>query len=667
MRTKKDNLFSKINSSISAKFILFTISLIVSVITIILLYQSSLVKHELESSMSDKIQRVGKLVSSGSRESMLNYDFSVIDGFAEEIRKDIDVADVAFTNNEGKKVNSELSADYKSTAEKEFGKEKILASDIREYQFPIVSNGISSGMLTIKVHSLNNEQRNSALQYSIILLYIAAVIFLVVIIWYISNKLVIHPLKKISKVVDKLSVGDVTVEIDSEKVDEIGELEHSLHLMIENTKEQAAVMERIARGEKGIEIKTRSEKDVLALNMRKVITTLVDLVTEANALGRAAVEGKLSTKGNAEKFEGGYRDIISGLNNIMIAISKPMEEMGEVLAKLSKGDLTARMTGQYHGDYSKITANINKLTDSFNLAITEVKAAVEATVSASNRISSSSEQMAAGAREQSVKATEIASSSEEMTKTILETSHNSNKSAEAAMNACSVAKEGGKVVQQTIEEMNRIAEVVKKSALTVHTLGKGSDKIGEIVQVIDDIADQTNLLALNAAIEAARAGEQGRGFAVVADEVRKLAERTTKATKEIASMIKQIQTDTEGAVQSMSEGTQEVEKGIVLADMASRSLEKIVLSVEQVLDLSNQLAAASEEQSTVSEQISKDIEAISSVTQETAIGIQDMASAAEDLNSLTENLQELTSRFKIEASFSTQGSGSNKLPAQSRR
>ncbi|MEW6653432.1 MAG: methyl-accepting chemotaxis protein, partial [Bacteroidota bacterium] len=227
--------------------------------------------------------------------------------------------------------------------------------------------------------------------------------------------------------------------------------------------------------------------------------------------------------------------------------------------------------------------------------------------------------------------------------------------------------EGGKVVGQTIEGMNRIAVVVKQSADTVQQLGKSSDQIGEIVQVIDDIADQTNLLALNAAIEAARAGEQGRGFAVVADEVRKLAERTTKATKEIANMIKQIQKDTSEAVISMTSGTVEVEKGKELADEAGKSLSQIISGAEQVVDIVTQVAAASEEQSSAAEQISKNLESINHVTNESATGIQQIARASEDLNRLTLNLQELISRFKISSSSNYDSTNQNQLTVRSNR
>jgi methyl-accepting chemotaxis protein len=255
--------------------------------------------------------------------------------------------------------------------------------------------------------------------------------------------------------------------------------------------------------------------------------------------------------------------------------------------------------------------------------------------------------MAAGASQQTEQAAEVATAVEEMSNTIVESTRNAKKASDLANQSGETARVGGAVVTKTIEGMNRIALVVRQSAETVQALGKSSDQIGEIIQVIDDIADQTNLLALNAAIEAARAGEQGRGFAVVADEVRKLAERTTKATKEIAGMIKQIQKNTEGAVDSMVEGTKEVDAGKELADNAGTSLKEIIASSASVVDTVMQLAATSEEQAKASDQISRSITSISDVTQETATGTRQIAEAAQDLNQLTENLQDLVGHFKI--------------------
>ncbi len=318
--------------------------------------------------------------------------------------------------------------------------------------------------------------------------------------------------------------------------------------------------------------------------------------------------------------------------------------------KFADGDLTVEVVPEKEND------DIGRLFNGFNKSVQNIKdivanviSAVQATASASTQISSSTEEMAAGAQEQSAQTTEIAGAIEQMTSTIFQTTKNASSAAEQAKKAGIAAEEGGSVIKETIDGMNRIAEVVKNAASTVQELGASSEQIGAIVQVIDDIADQTNLLALNAAIEAARAGEQGRGFAVVADEVRKLAERTTKATKEIGEMIKKIQKETGGAVKSMELGTNEVEKGKEFAEKSGRSLKEIIVSANGVVDVINQVAAASEEQSTAAEQISRSIEGISSVTQQSAAGIQQTARAADDLNNLTVNLQNLIDHFKIDS------------------
>ncbi|MEI7811999.1 MAG: methyl-accepting chemotaxis protein [Ignavibacteria bacterium] len=326
----------------------------------------------------------------------------------------------------------------------------------------------------------------------------------------------------------------------------------------------------------------------------------------------------------------------------------------QVIDRLAAGDLTITIEEhQVDDEIGKLKGQLLLMINGLSNLISQVKDAVEATASASAQISSSTEQMSAGARDQNIQATEIAGAVEEMTKTILETSKNTSVASDSAKEAGDKAKEGGKVIVQTIDGMNRIADVVVRSAKTVETLGNSSNQIGEIVQVIDDIADQTNLLALNAAIEAARAGEQGRGFAVVADEVRKLAERTTKATKEIAIMIKQIQKDTSDAVESMNQGTNEVENGKILANKAGDSLQEIISATEKVSDIIDQVATAAEEQFRASDEISKNIEAITTITQETSTGTAQIANATGDLSRLTNRLQDLVMNFKVEETSRT--------------
>jgi methyl-accepting chemotaxis protein len=268
-------------------------------------------------------------------------------------------------------------------------------------------------------------------------------------------------------------------------------------------------------------------------------------------------------------------------------------------------------------------------------------------VSAANQIASSSEEMSRGAQEQAQQMGQVSSAVEEISATILESSKNAGDASEGARGAAATASTGGEIVSETIRGMQRITDVVRKSADSIAKLATSADQIGEIISVIDDIADQTNLLALNAAIEAARAGEQGRGFAVVADEVRKLAERTGKATREITDMIKGIQVETQDAVKSMETGIGEVEKGREMADRAGSSLNEVVTGAQRVMDMITQIATAAEQQSAAAEEISKNIESVTAITRETAKGVQESAAAAEELNRQAESLQKMVSEFKV--------------------
>ncbi len=417
-------------------------------------------------------------------------------------------------------------------------------------------------------------------------------------------------------------INKTTLPMEMDQKDEIGDMSRTIDQMI---------------------IKTQNGIDAYD----EVLISIKQLSNEAQMLINEARDGRLDKRGDITKFKGSYKTIIHGFNDVLDSVITPIKDGSDTLAIMATGDLTVRVNNEYKGDHAKITNSINQLGDSLEALILKITESIQATASASAQISSSAEEMAAGAQEQSSQAHEIASAIEQMTSTILQTSRNASGAADNAKNAGETADSGGKVVGTTIEGMNRIATVVSTTAETVQKLGDSSKQIGEIIQVINDIADQTNLLALNAAIEAARAGEHGRGFAVVADEVRKLAERTTKATKEIADMIKQIQTDTNGAVNSINAGNEEVEKGKLLAEEAGSSLNRIIAATISVVDDIAQVATGSEEQSTTAEQISRSIEGISSVANQTASATQQIARASEDLSVLTENLQDMILQFRV--------------------
>jgi len=268
-------------------------------------------------------------------------------------------------------------------------------------------------------------------------------------------------------------------------------------------------------------------------------------------------------------------------------------------------------------------------------------------VSAAFQIASLSKKMSVGAEDQSQQVNHVSVAIEEMAATIVQSSKNASDATTASRSASETAGNGGRIVAETINGMQKIANVVRGSADSILKLATSADQIGDIISVIDEIADQTNLLALNAAIEAARAGEQGRGFAVVADEVRKLAERTGKATGEIAQMIKGIQSDTSEAVDSMQAGILEVDKGRTMADQAGNSLNEIVNMSQQVMDMIQQIATASEQQSSAAEEISKNVEHIATVTKDNASGAEQSATAAKLLNQQAEELKSIVSQFKL--------------------
>jgi methyl-accepting chemotaxis protein len=249
--------------------------------------------------------------------------------------------------------------------------------------------------------------------------------------------------------------------------------------------------------------------------------------------------------------------------------------------------------------------------------------------------------------EQSGRATQVATASTEMSQTVIDIAKNASDIAMSASDTLTTARAGENVVSRTVQEVQEIARTVSESSGLMTSLGNRSRQIGEIVDVIKDIADQTNLLALNAAIEAARAGEQGRGFAVVADEVRKLAERTGKATTEISEMITAIQGETQRAVSGMGESLSKVEAGTSLSREAGEALHKIVDSVNALQAMVQQIASATEEMSTVSEGINMDIEAIASLSKETSSDAGQIAAESRDLTGLASNLKKTTSQFRL--------------------
>jgi len=335
---------------------------------------------------------------------------------------------------------------------------------------------------------------------------------------------------------------------------------------------------------------------------------------------------------------------------LRMIFGKPVKALIASLKDISEGegDLTQRLDEKTNDELGQVARYFNRFVNKVHDVVAEVAGTSRDVAAAATQIAASSEQIAGGMNEQSGQVTQISSAVEEMSQSVIEVARKSAEASNTAQRSGEMATEGGNVVRETVAGMGQINEAVTASANAVQELGKRGQQIGEVIQVINDIADQTNLLALNAAIEAARAGEHGRGFAVVADEVRKLADRTTRATKEIAGSIEAIQRETDEAVQRMNTGTEQVERGVAQANQAGQSLEEIVNGAREVAAMIQSIAAAAEQQSAASEQVGKNIESIAAVTREANEGTQQAATAAASLSTKAERLLELVGSFKVD-------------------
>ncbi|USD68212.1 CHASE3 domain-containing protein [Vibrio sp. SCSIO 43136] len=329
------------------------------------------------------------------------------------------------------------------------------------------------------------------------------------------------------------------------------------------------------------------------------------------------------------------------------SISTPVAQVAQGLSELANGNLTHQITVETTDEIGTMAASYNQAVTKTNQVMKQVLETTEQVVSESQTITETNNLMASDLEDQSQQVTQIASAIDQMSLSIQDVAH---KSADATLNAKQAgesANTGGEVVESTITGMNAIDTAVTASSASVSELGKRGAEIGDVINVINDIAEQTNLLALNAAIEAARAGEAGRGFAVVADEVRALADRTTTATKDIGESITSIQQITQQAVEKMASGAQLVQEGLGYASKAGSSLSDIVSGAEDVASKIDSIAAAAEQQSQASSEISQRIESVAQVSQSSNAQANNAAASAQELAQRAEVLRSLVNQFKV--------------------
>jgi methyl-accepting chemotaxis protein len=346
--------------------------------------------------------------------------------------------------------------------------------------------------------------------------------------------------------------------------------------------------------------------------------------------------------------------IVFGLSVVIVigflitrSINKGVTSLAVAAQKLANGELNARAESISQDELGQVAAVFNKMATDFSLVIEKIRKSTNEVTCASEMQSATADQISTLSKNQTEQAISVAESVENLNEMVKGIVQKTTEITDAASNASNLASRGQEAVNEAVKSIQDISKTVHESSELIDLLGKRSDEIGAIVKVIKSIADQTNLLALNAAIEAARAGEQGRGFAVVADEVRSLAQRTTAATAEISDMISAIQSDTTSAVTAMNRGSAQVSIGVAKANSAGESLQQINVSVRQVSEMISQIARSTMVESEATAAITSRIELIANMAREASSTIGQTSQTCHNILGMAHTLQREVAHFKL--------------------
>jgi methyl-accepting chemotaxis protein len=395
-------------------------------------------------------------------------------------------------------------------------------------------------------------------------------------------------------------------------------------------------------GDKAVKGIDREPTQLLDQAAAEIAAAVSNASTATDNDARNAMTGAIAMMGGAILFT-----FLALLWSVSRMVLRPMHTVVQQLAVIADGNFTQPVTVSSQDEIGQLAHSAEKIRQELGLALHQVVESAASLAGEAAELAAVSTATTDGVATQQRETDMVATAINEMTATVAEVARSAAHAAEAAHKADEESRDGHKIVASTIKDIDKLATEIERTAEAINTLESDSENISSVLDVIRGIAEQTNLLALNAAIEAARAGEQGRGFAVVADEVRTLASRTQQSTQEIQSMIERLQTGTHDAVQAMAQNRSHAQETVQQAARAGTALKTITEAVTRISDMNSQIASAAEEQGAVAEEINRNIVKISQVAEESASGAQRITVASHDLSDLAKTLQQLTGRFTI--------------------
>ncbi len=601
--------------SLTKKFLSGILPALLLVSAVMILVLARYEKNVLFSELNKKGENLAKFLAGISAEPMLSYNFTYLENYMRDIAAgDEDVVYAVVLDKDGNPL----------THQKVEPKEK---KDLVEFSNPVKQNEEQIGSVKIGFSTAHIHAAIRRSQVIIAALSAGTMILISLMVYVLFRIVAIRPIEALKMVMEKVAGGDLSQTVDTKSSDEIGDLGHSVNKMVVDLKN---IITGIRQGAS----KTAVTSEQIVTSSRQVRdgAATTSQATEETLTSMEEMSASIqSVSRNAEALSSNVQETSTSVTQMMASVENVAKNMDSLASSVSETSSTIE----------QMTVTTDQVSKNMEMLATNV---VE-TSSTVEELTVSIEQVAKGTQSLSHVVEGAAASVEEMAASVEEVGKHIHEAGTISHQSVLEAKAGGEALSRAFKGMKSISGTMSSMAGLIKNLGKSSQEIGKIIEVIEEIADQTNLLALNAAIEAARAGDAGRGFAVVAEEVRKLAERSMKATKEISEVINRVQGETQDAVKSTESGAKEASEAMEMADRASDALKKIIEGVEKTGQIMGMITAATTEQVTGSKEALKYVgdmklsaEQVNHAMSEQASGGKQIRQAVESMNKLTQQV-----------------------------